>query len=770
KNLLRKYFITRNGEKDEEATKLFNQPAIRRFFKIALESLFKGNTLTEVSEIDEKVISDFLLIPRENVDTRKKKVYLNEDKSKWINYDEISYKPYVIEILSPYHLGILNKVAPYVIWKRNAMQAWAEYTDIFGIPFRHATTNSKNQKEIDQVEMMLKEMGSAAYGVFPVGTEVKIEGSAQPDAYKVFDMMIQRSNSEISKAINSVTMLSDDGSSKSQSEVHERMQERLRNSDGLFIKEVVNYKLIPLLITHGILPEGSEFDWDNTQALTKEKQWEITKELLRTHKIPTDWLSTNFNIPIEGEKEAQVNFPKGSNESKALLPNKDLKAVYTPIKMQLNLPDYPKQGCCSGLHNSEFSESEEIKKATADILKAYKKGKELSMTDKHAYQLGVATAKELYQVLLSEWNDRLQKVHNVYNAPDHKAVMAMETNLFHFSFAKSNSALIELNNLLVQEDGKVTPYEDFRYEAKKLLSRYNKNYLRVEYGKTIAVGQNASSYFEMMDNETKSAYPYAKYTTVGDSRVRDKHRLLDGLVFKKDETSWRKFIGPNGHGCRCEIEDFTDGIPPEISNGSDVIALLGEDYDKMKKQGFAVNFADQKEVFTQNQLYIKNWEIGDSINELNAKTFDRKKVEDLMKASKNTLPFDQGINEEDIADLFLEDTVLKGMPFRDYNGRLLKLTAKDFKRHTKGKYIKTPQLRHQLFHLVEEVLNNPDEVWLYNLNQGRPMNNRYVKFYNDRVMIVETEISSSGEYFIRTWYPNQGKKSLEDFRVGIPIK
>ncbi|WP_044213760.1 phage minor head protein, partial [Flammeovirga sp. OC4] len=173
----------------------------------------------------------------------------------------------------------------------------------------------------------------------------------------------------------------------------------------------------------------------------------------------------------------------------------------------------------------------------------------------------------------------------VYDAPDHKAVMAMETNLFHFSFAKSNSALIELNNLLVQEDGKVTPYEDFRYEAKKLLSRYNKNYLRAEYNKAIAVGQSASSYFEMMDNETKSAYPYAKYTTIGDSRVRDKHRLLDGLVFKKDETSWRKFMPPNDWGCRCEIEDFTDGIPPEVSNGSDVIALLGEDYDKMKKQG-----------------------------------------------------------------------------------------------------------------------------------------------------------------------------------------
>ncbi|WP_044213825.1 hypothetical protein, partial [Flammeovirga sp. OC4] len=106
---------------------------------------------------------------------------------------------------------------------------------------------------------------------------------------------------------------------------------------------------------------------------------------------------TNFNIPIEGKKEVHANFQKGSNEQKALLPNKDLKAVYTPINKQLNLPQYPKQDCCSGVQNSEFSESEEIKKVTADILKAYKKGKELSMADKHAYLLGVATAKELYQ-------------------------------------------------------------------------------------------------------------------------------------------------------------------------------------------------------------------------------------------------------------------------------------------------------------------------------------------------------------------------------------
>uniref|UniRef100_UPI0005C707AA phage portal protein family protein n=1 Tax=Flammeovirga sp. OC4 TaxID=1382345 RepID=UPI0005C707AA len=289
--LSRNFFLSKDGEKEEEATKVFKQPATRQFIKLAMEAIFKGDTLMELEEVTDKMISNFLYIPRENVDTAKKKVYLNPDKSKFIQYDSEGYKPWVIEITSPVTLGLLNKVAPYVIWKRNAMQAWAEYTDIFGIPFRHATTNAKNQKELDQIETMLREMGSASYGLFPLGTEVKIEGSQQPDAYKVFDMMVQRANSEISKAINSVTMLSDNGSSKSQSEVHERMQERLRNSDGQFIKEVINYKLLPLMAMHNILPEGLEFDWDNTQALTKEKQWEIVKELLNTHEIPSEWIS-----------------------------------------------------------------------------------------------------------------------------------------------------------------------------------------------------------------------------------------------------------------------------------------------------------------------------------------------------------------------------------------------------------------------------------------------------------------------------------------------
>jgi hypothetical protein len=46
--------------------------------------------------------------------------------------------------------------------------------------------------------------------------------------------------------------------------------------------------------------------------------------------------------------------------------------------------------------------------------------------------------------------------------------------------------------------------------------------------------------------------PMLRYQTVGDSRVRDSHKLLDGVTRNIRDSFWATHYPPNGWGCRCE--------------------------------------------------------------------------------------------------------------------------------------------------------------------------------------------------------------------------
>ncbi len=274
-----------NDEENEELTKIINQKWFRDFIDYALDSIYYGYSLIQFDSVVDNAFKSVELVPREYVKPEFHIVTNTYADLTGTDYLEAPYNNWCIGVGKPRDLGLYLKAAPLVIWKKNALGAWSEFVEIFGSPIRIGKTNTRDEETRANMESMLKNMGVAAYGVFDTDDLIELIESNRSDAFQVFDMMIQRCNSEISKLILGQTGTLDEKAYVGSAEVQERVLKNVAYNDEFFIEGVLNYQLVPMMTRLGIFPEGVTISVKAEEELTLEQQSKIDIELIKTGKF-----------------------------------------------------------------------------------------------------------------------------------------------------------------------------------------------------------------------------------------------------------------------------------------------------------------------------------------------------------------------------------------------------------------------------------------------------------------------------------------------------
>lgn len=291
------------GEENEQLTRLINKKWFYDFIDISLDSIFWGYSLIQFGDLIKDEFVDVDLVPRIYVKPEFKIVVETTAATVGIDYTKDPYRNWCIGVGKCKDLGLFMKAAPLVIWKQNAIGAWAEFQQLFGVPTRIGKTSARDEESRKNMENFLKDMGTAAYGVFDLDDIVELIESRSQDAYQVFDMMIARCNSEISKLILGQTGTMDEKSFVGSAEVMERVLANYSEFDETFITGVMNYQLIPLLESHGIMFNGCTITCEEDEEMSLPEAIKIDDVLLKYYDIDPLDIEKKYGTKVKKKAE-----------------------------------------------------------------------------------------------------------------------------------------------------------------------------------------------------------------------------------------------------------------------------------------------------------------------------------------------------------------------------------------------------------------------------------------------------------------------------------
>jgi hypothetical protein len=263
-----------------------------RFYGYSLVHADFRNNLTE-------------LVPRAHVKPLERIVVKDPYDTTGIDFADKKYSTYYAAIGKPKDLGLLIIAAVLVIIKRGNLSDWAQFNELFGQPLRKGKYNQNMPGQKQQLLEALEMAGASPWIVIPDGSEVDFVEANKSGTSDTYNTLYGRMEKGLSKLIVGQTMTTEDGSSKSQGEVHERVAEGIAKSDRLFLTRFLNGTVRRMLIEQGY-PEAAngQFQFvDEESTISKDKR--LTMDLSihsQVAPIKKEYFETEYNVEFDQEE------------------------------------------------------------------------------------------------------------------------------------------------------------------------------------------------------------------------------------------------------------------------------------------------------------------------------------------------------------------------------------------------------------------------------------------------------------------------------------
>lgn len=257
------FFIHKGDLKADEAKKeLFARPWFREFLQYAVNSEMWGHSLLEFNpNMENGEFQKIELVPRLHVRPEYGEIVYRLDDESGVPYRGNKLSKYLLELGTPYDLGLLKVASKTIIRKEYSLTDWSRRNERYGMPFMVIKTSSRNKSELDEKQRMAENFGSNGWAILDDLDEIEFKESNQSFAYQSYRDFAEQSDQAISILINGQTGTTEEKAYVGSAEVHERILNTYTKDRMARIQNTINYSLIPFLIRHGYPLNGYKFQF-----------------------------------------------------------------------------------------------------------------------------------------------------------------------------------------------------------------------------------------------------------------------------------------------------------------------------------------------------------------------------------------------------------------------------------------------------------------------------------------------------------------------------
>lgn len=329
----------KDGKEVESITKVIESEMFEEILEHILDARFWGYSLIK-ADFNRGITE---LVPRPHVIPSKGLVVARPYDMEGIEYHKPPYTNLYLAAGKPKDLGLILIATVLVLIKRGDLSDWAQFNEIFGQPLRVGEYDPNMPGQREQMMKALEDSGAMAYMGIPVGSSVKFIEANKSGASDTYVSLYDKMEASISKLIMGQTMTTENGSSRSQAEVHERVANKIAKSDRKFVLRYLNGHLREMLISQGF-SEAANGDFqfvDEEEQLSKEQRLKMDLDIHKSvGPLKKEYFAKEYNVEFvdisdepepetEPEPEPEPEKPKDKKQ-----PGKPDK---TEIKRGLNL-------------------------------------------------------------------------------------------------------------------------------------------------------------------------------------------------------------------------------------------------------------------------------------------------------------------------------------------------------------------------------------------------------------------------------------------------
>ncbi len=282
----KKLEYTVNDIPAEEGKRITDAPKFSEFVEqLIISRVFWGMGLVELKPGSW---FDFAAIPIKHIDPYRRVVMKLQNQQ---SNDDESYadRPDVYFIGEADNFGLLSQAVIPAIYKRSAMNNWSNYVRLAGnnferIIYRGGIIDPSRRAEV--LKAIQSRQGRAMD--FPEDIEYKVENLSSSQQNALFKEHTEYLDEMMTRLILGQTMTTQDGSSRSQAEVHERTQETIFDADAKFVLDVLNFDVYEQLIAMYNLPAGGRWQYVENAGTKQLQQVELDLKLKELGVVFTD--------------------------------------------------------------------------------------------------------------------------------------------------------------------------------------------------------------------------------------------------------------------------------------------------------------------------------------------------------------------------------------------------------------------------------------------------------------------------------------------------